>query len=260
MDQRETSGNPNGKDNIAYTLAPGSDTWVPLVTGGHFAIAPDTGTPERVYLLGTFVEGPYHPHPDRVWIVGAWRMAWTDPTTQVEPWIIYNDTVTNETTWKRIDGTAQTMPVTYSNTHLTTAIIPISEAYYFATWQMFVDWNGQPHVTNNPSNTNYHYWWDGSAWQSEVLQTEGNAAVFILRNGNIVFWKVKSSRVGIWRNTGSTPISLCGPPVDMVTGTGYQNAFCDPIQQSKGILHLLIGDGDTPEVCTFGAAQNMTKV
>lgn len=250
MDQRETSGNPNGKDNIAYTLAPGSDTWAPLVGTGEFLIAPDTGTPERVYLNGTFVEGPDHPHPDRVWIMGAWRMAWSDPTTQVEPFILYNDTVTDQATWKRIDGTAQTMPVTYANTTGSTAVVPIAQPYFFPTNQMFVDRAGLPHFTNNPGAGNTHYWWDGSAWQNETVAAGGRAAVFYLANGAKVFYKPVAGQVGVYR-TGSTRVARCGD-VDQVSGSGYASPFCDPIQQSRGILHLLVPDGDTPEVCTFG--------
>ena len=248
IDQRESSGAAEGKDNLAYYLPLGSDTWTPLVGTGELLTSEAT-TPNRIYLTGIFTE--LTPHKDRVWISYVWRQDWTDVTTSVEPGILYNDTVFNENTWKRIDGTSQPMPVTYANTTGTSATIPLpsGHTYWYSTGQISIDFNGHPHLVTGPGGVNRHVWHDGSAWQVENIATTATTpAPFTLANGNTLIYREFQNRVRVSKMASGSPAFDLGNPVP----SNWDQPYADPVQLSQGKLHLLVPNGDIPEVYTVG--------
>jgi hypothetical protein len=254
IDQRDVGGAAEGKDNLAYILPLGSDTWTPLVSGtnpGEFLTSEPATGPQRVYLQGCFTEK--YPHPDRHWITYVYRNTWTDVATQLTHGIIYNDTVTNSATWKRMDGTTQPMPVTYANsTTGGTALIPLdaSQPYWYLTNCISIDRNGHPHIINGAAGTNRHYWHDGTTWQSEACATGATTpAPFTFRNNQTLLYREFGGRLVVSKILAGNPSFQCGNPVP----TNWDNAYPDPIQQSNGILHLMIPDpNDNPEVCVIG--------
>ena len=253
--RRDDSAHDQGLEIHGFILPLGGSTtsWSPLVGTGLMMDTNFGSVPERIYLFGGAVEGPYHPHPDRVWLAGVWRDAWADGASQHDPFIIYNDTVTNSATWKRIDGTSQTMPCTYANTQGTGYSIPIfGQAYWFPSWTLNIDRQGHPHMMNFTAvDPQMHVWWDGSTWQNETFASSvARPSLHILPNGQIVKHYPSASNgtvvvtkfdgTNLFRFGGSIPIG------------NWAESFADPIQQAKGNLHLVIPDGDTPQVFTFG--------
>lgn len=250
VSQRDPSGAAEGIDYIGFILPLGTTAWSPLVGNGEI-LTSEVADPERIYLGSIFVE--QYPHPDRVWLWGTFRHVWTDVTTQRDAWIIYNDTVTNPATWKRIDGSSQPMPFNWVNGNGTSAMIPlVSGSYWYASGQMTIDRSGHPHLIHEgrPSSGTRHVWWDGAAWQDEACPTSSSSpGVFTLRNGNVLMYREFGGRIVISKvSSGAGPYFECGNPVP----TNFDGLFNDPIQASKGYLHVLLADGDTPQVCTFG--------
>jgi len=251
IDQRDVGGAAEGKDNLAYILPLGSDTWQPLVgTGEILTSEPATG-PQRVYLSGCFVE--QYPHKDRAWISFIYRTDWTAVTSQFDLGVIYNDTITNSATWKRIDGTTQPMPVSYSNVTGTSALIPLpaGQTYWNLTGQMSVDRQGHPHFITGPGGANRHVWHDGTTWQYQTVSTGSTTpAPFTLRNGNTLLYREFGGRVRVSNITSGAPTFDLGYPVP----SNWDQPYADPIQLAEGNLHLLVPNGDIPEVFTFGEA------
>lgn len=249
-DQRDAGGLAEGKDNLAFILPTGgSTTWQPLVGTGEFLTSEPASGPQRVYLTGCFTE--QIPHKDRVWISFVYRHDWTQVNTTYDFGILYNDTVTNASTWKRIDGTSQTMPVSYANVTGTSALVPLpsGQTYWNITGQISVDFNGHPHIITGPGGTNRHVWHDGTTWQYEnVSSTSPTPAPFTLRNGTTMMYRMFNGRLVVSRITFGEPSFICGNPIP----TTYTQPYADPVQMAKGVLHILNGDGDVPDVCTFG--------
>jgi Glycine rich protein len=260
IDQRPSAGEARGKDNYAFILPLGSDTWQPLISGqtpvGMFASAA-LSAPDRVYLTGCFVE--YFPHRDRVWVSGVWRDDWTQVTTQRRPWLIYNDTVTNSATWKAYDGSPQTMPLTSANCGYATetgATVPQTHGTYcpYQSGQLVVDWKGWPHMLMkvDSTTTTWHYWWNGSVWNSEQCATQSYPNIALKPDGQIAMYREFANRIQFNPVTGSAYTFTCG---NAVPGN-FDFPFADPIQQQRyGYTHLMIPDAfGNPEVCTFGDA------
>jgi hypothetical protein len=255
ISQRDESGAAEGIDYLGFYMPPGTTAWVPLVDNGEI-LTSDLGPPERIYFSDFFVE--QFPHKDRVWMWGFFRFDWTDVTTQHSPWIIYNDTVKDQNTWKRIDGTPQPMPLTWNNVNGTSAIFPqVTGTYWYSSGQLCIDRAGHPHVIHEarPAGPSRHVWHDGTAWQDAAAGTASSTpSPFPTRDGGVGFYREFGGRQRISAIGGGVTVDL-GPPVP----TNWDCQFFDPIQASQGNLHLLMGDGDNPEVHTFGPGTSRVK-
>lgn len=250
FNRRDALAHDEGLEVNAFILPlGGGTTWQQLAPNGLFMDTDYGSVPERVYMTGGFVEEA--PHKDRVWVAGVWRDAWSDGATQHDPFILYNDTVTNYTTWKRIDGTPQTIPITAANSIGTSAIVPSFGApYWFPSGNLLVDLQGHPHMMNFPAaGNNQHVWWDGSSWQVELSGTGNRPTLHIFRNGQIRKYYVAGGRTTMTWIDGTNPIKIGGQvPVGALP---WGEAFGDPIQLTKGNLHILVPDGNTPIVETL---------
>jgi hypothetical protein len=271
LDQRDVESHPYHKDQLGFVLPLGATNFQPLVDNGEIGTADDV-SPQRYYLQGVAVERS--PHRDRVWLVGAWRLTWDDVTTQTLPHVIYNDNVTDKTSWKDVTGGSVTMPLTWVTSKASvsdptgaTAVhptVPIGNgtSYAFGSSQFRVDLLGRPHFCykESPSvSTIWHYWWDGSAWQKELAgSTVATAAPFILQNQAAVgIFRPLSGRMQVNSvPSGGAFSTLMGGSIP----SQFVNPMPDPVQITNGNVHLVIPDGDTPKVWTLGDHARRTAV
>lgn len=266
ISQREATGAPEGADMLLFRIPAGSNNHVPLIGNGEFATSEATA-PDRVYIAMVVVE--QYPHKDRVWVLGNWRMDWTQVSTSCLPWLVYNDTVTNASTWKDINGNPVTMPITWTssggaastNPNPTVgATVPLlhGPGYFYGSFQLWIDSSGYPHFVHQEQFGTvkwWHVWWNGTTWTDEAITTSSNTpSVIIQRNGAKLFWREFNGRIQFDSVPAGTSFK-CGNPVP---GTWDITAY-DPIQAAKGYLHLLLPDGDTPEICEIGNNTSRAK-
>lgn len=246
-DQRETDNNAIGRDWLGWILPLNSDVWTPLVDNGEFIVTTTGSGPERVYVNGIWVETL--PHSDRVWVWGYFRQSWNDVTTQTPTWLVYNDTVTDKTTWKSVDGSSQTMPMTQSNS-TGSQISQLHGSYNFASGQLVVDTSGFPHLMFKEGATS-NYWhvvWNGSSWTwTQATTSAPTPSLFASRDGGVMMYRYFGGRIRMSRIDGTNAFNIGGD----VT-SDFTIPYADPIKhQQNGELHLLIPNGDTPAVHSF---------
>jgi len=100
-----------------------------------------------------------------------------------------------------------------------------------------------------PTTNQWHVYWDGSAWQSELMSTfSASPAIFGLKSGIMMYREFGARYVASSIKSGGFSF-LMGNPVT----SSWDALFCDPIQhQINNVAHLLMPDGDTPQVFTLG--------
>jgi hypothetical protein len=253
IDQRELSGAPEGKDNLAFYLPLLSDNFVPLIgtSDGEFALSEGTA-PTRTYVNGCFVE--QYPHRDRVWVWGIGRDDWNDITTQSHPWIIYNDTVTDRLTWKAVDGSSVSMPLQQASVPGSAYEIPQAHGAYssFQSGQLVVDLSGHPSVIlkEGATNNQWHVFYDGASWQAELCATTSAAPSMFRLGMGVAFYREFSNRIQASSILAGGMNVQMGNPVS----SAWDIPYADPIQQSKyhAEVHLMIPDGDNPAIASLG--------
>lgn len=270
LDQRDPAVGPSvaeGKDNLAFYLPAGASNWVPVIAAadGEFANS-GTGTPNRLYLSGCYV----HPRPDlpngyRYHCWGNWRDDWTDPASTHRLWHLMSDDITSPTSWKRADGSSQTMPMNDTNSGYTTntgACIPLTHGTYssFSSGQICCNKAGNPRVIlrEDGGNTWWLTAWNGSAWVQTAIGTTALAPGPFHVNGQDHEIHGFSSRARILRATPSGVLNVDAGPVDMTSHAwvAYVPSW-DPELMRRGVASFLIGDGDTPNVVDFGKKVRM---
>lgn len=259
ISQREASGLPEGADMLVFRIPDGTNNHVPLIGNGEFATSEATA-PDRVYIATIVVEQA--PHKDRVWVLGNWRMDWTQVATSQKPWLVYNDTVSNPATWKAWDGSSVTMPMDWTtsggaaSTNPNPAVPPTiplfhGTGYFYGSFQLWIDTLGYPHFVHQETYGTvawWHVWYDGTTWQDENIPTGSNTpSMYIHKNGTKWFWREFNNRIQF----NTVPAGQSFVQGNPIPGLWDITAY-DPIQAGRGNLHFLVPDGDTFEVYEFG--------
>ena len=268
LDQRERLTDGLGMDRLLFSLAAGAGTtWAAVVDDGEFMVSArvTTGEANRVYLIGMTCTAD-----DRVHFCGIWRTGDDDADTQQQPFYFYTDDLT---TFYNVSGTAIAMPVRWANR----STVAISSAPGFSPGfgqGVAVDSSGYPHVilrngltdgsgvlTNPATGLSYGPWvrcyWDGTAWQVASIPGAGSAYGPSLHRvrGDLYLVSCSSSRAYIRNSAGATSSVkvLMGGPVDSTSDSGVLfEPNPDPVLVKSGEVCLMVPDGDTPRVFSFG--------
>jgi hypothetical protein len=247
MSQSESAASSIGRDWLGFKRVSGS--WTALVSDGHFATC--AGTPDRVYMNGV----ECYPRPglsDRVFVYGIWRLTDTDPDTQEDPWLLYSDDLS---TWRDIDGTAHTMPITYANrAGATITSAPAISAVQRLGIQIDPA-TGYPSIATRDGGTGdpeayVRLYWDGAAWQSETISPlVGQISLVTIRGQRWIRHKHLQTAVTGLKNYATGATFRIGGPI--IAGGIIPNH--DPIRLRRhGIYSLCVGDGDIPVVYEYG--------
>ena len=267
-------------------------TWLPLLgTGNHeFASTnadePQGSTADRVYVSNVVVE-PRHVDGtviDRIWVTGNWRTFNTDGASATAPFVVYSDDPL--TSWHNAHGDEVTMPLTWANR---ADFLVETAPEWGSVGGMGIDADSNPHVvvkngtsyggtltsiTNSSGQTEslvsgsvvdgwVHCWHNGTAWVIDRLNGQGSSqppSLHCVRDGNYMLTTI-FDRMRIASNfaTGTRTNFLIGTDVDSVGAppgsSGGNETFSilpDPVALMRGRLELLIPDGATPRVFTFG--------
>jgi hypothetical protein len=266
-----------GRDVTAWYMPVNTSTWLPLlgstgypagVSPGEWAItagsAPTTD-PDRVYISGCQVER--RPNGvERLHVSGVWaRRDPADPFLKRAPYYCYTDTLGDINAWRGVDGTQQSMPLTWANRAVATiGPVPWTPASPAPEWSetggagLAVDINGYPHIiVRNADIATPKYvelYWDGGSWLSRAVSayaagSSGGPGIFSLR-GEVFTIGAPPLDGGRLRCQSVTT----GQLVDMA---GVVPNGVRPVPEPNGIrdqerMAFLIPDGDTPRVYSFG--------
>jgi hypothetical protein len=243
LSQSEDRTNSVGRDWLGFKRV--DSEWVPLVSDGHFAVT--TADPDRVYMTGIECH-PRLGQTDRVYVTGIWRMDDTDGDSQIEPWILYSDDLS---TWRNIDGTSHTMPLTYADR--TGATISTDPDYTQVRMGIAVDSEQRPYVVlKNGLSTDPEAYdifvWLGSTWFGVPVSPLIGQIRPVAINGNLYLRHAQTGRVALKHQATGNLFRIGGP---MQPGGIQPNH--DPIRLRRhGIYSTCIGDGDTPVVYEYG--------
>ena len=279
VDQEVSLGTSRGRNILGFYKPPGTlNGWTPLVGQGQFQVSaadvPQGTTPDRAYRLICRVEE--RPAGPRVWYLGSWRLydQYTGPNdggagipgapSAMKPFVIYSDNYRVSTSWKAVDGTSVTMPASWTTTggisnsgatiNTWNANVGGAAASWIVNYSPWVDIDssGYPHyITQQDATVNYvHHWWNGTAWQVELCHTDLASVTpqCHLVGTNMHAFVSVGTRVFLHAITSNTVRSRQGPS----TTEGNYASYGDPIRRRKGILDLVLPDGDTPQVASFG--------
>jgi hypothetical protein len=127
----------------------------------------------------------YDPKTGRWWMAWCWRDEPDDGYSNRDPSCAYSDD--EMVTWKSIDGTTLTLPVTDDTA--TALILPFAITGGedgLSNWgSITVDDDGYPHIlcSRNPF---YHIWWDGSDWNQQQYGATTGTTV----NGRVMYGRL----------------------------------------------------------------------
>jgi hypothetical protein len=258
LSQRYSAADARGDRYFLMILPLGQDNYQPITGAGtgefcNASGSPAAGEADRVYLNNVQVEA--RATGDRVHVWGIFRTANIDATSQKCPWYIYSDDLVN---WKRIDGSAQTIPLNWNNSGAATnsgAIISSAPGAYnsFQSGNMCIDGSSYPHVIlkEGATSNQWHCWWNGTAWTSEVANTLSSCPTPFIYQGVPHMYRmyaaIGAQRMNKISSSGAQPQFQMGGPVDT---SGY--FISSPIQIRQGMLHFSTPNGDTPAVYEFG--------
>ncbi len=245
-------------------------------------------TADRVYIIGVFVAPANIPQgiPERIHVWGIWRTEDEDvqpadqpqTTSQQQPFYLYCDSANLGylNAWKNADGSTHTMPITWANR--ASAQITSAPPYSIHVGAgVAVDTLGQPYVVmsnmltnskSDPGVSTYRVcWFDKTAgvWSYYVIPTNrsgsANGPKLVYVHGHpFLITEGAGGRIRLRADPVNTAMTwFMGPPVGDGSNTTpvgkAENAEAnpDPIQlQQNNRLDLLLPDGDTPTIHSFG--------
>lgn len=291
-DQQDTASTRGRDILGHYLPTGAGTTWSKILgSSGNAEIMSTTATSptgvqaDRVYVVGALVTPAEHGRPERLHIAGIWRTGDSDANTQKQPFYIYTDAsnigVTNAA-WYTITGVNQPMPITWTNRVASATITSAPTLNRNFSTGLAIDKDGYPHIvvqnggtlqgpTGTPPDvgpagapvgdipgmsTRVRCYWDGSAWQVANLKAQAIGScsgppIVRVRSDLYMLSTSASFRQRVTNDKGhltdSIEFWLGKAPIP----SGMENNP-DPIALKRGELALMIADGDTPEVHTFG--------
>ncbi len=282
MDQRAVLTDGLGIDRLLFKLIPGaSATWQTVLSTNKFATSErvTNGDANRAFLIGLTATADGWLHA-----AGIWRTGDDDGDTQQQPWYLkaHEDELD---VWYNVEDVVHSMPITWANR----AAAQIDSAPGFSPTNgkgIAIDGDGYPHVvlrngtssgagaltdpeTLQQRTTWVRCFWNGTTAAWEVADISGAGSTNgpclhgvrdeLLLIGSIsgrCFIRTNGAR-GTTISGGSLRFWM-GGPVDttydpLLTFSAIFEPNPDPVRLQSGWIDLMIPDGDTVKVFSFGS-------
>lgn len=192
-------------------------------SGDWYLTSYDTATdtwaaPTKWFDGAVSSEGPYlwriAVRDGKIAVFFCWRGS-GDASTNTD--LCYVESIDNGATWRTIDGTAQTVPITHANADV---ILPVENAEGLINQGgADLDADGRPHAAIQLYDADgytqlHHVYWDGAAWQSPAVTEWGLTVVTV-------------GATTLYLSVGR-PHLVCGPHgrtymIARTEGEGYRN-------------------------------------
>lgn len=223
----------------------------------------DTDFNWSAYPTNPVVESARSPHPGRMHMGWCWRRIGIDnPNDRSNDRASYAYSDNGGVTWKAIDGTTLTLPITpLNNLACQTGLEDLSATGWVNWGGLAVDDDGLPHMIVSTGSSYYmRRNAANTAWIQSAVPNPLNGVIHVSVATNPFWlrgdlWMLKighpdaARRPRLWRLTGGTNVVCMG---GNLSNSGF-NPSADPEAFRRfGTVEVLSPRGDTPHVATFG--------
>jgi hypothetical protein len=246
-----------GAEFMSWLLPADSDT--PVWQGSTVTCNedPDDDDPQRAYVYAASID----PWTDDLYVIGAWMMIALNQDSRRDPYMLRFPAAEGYANAYTLDGVPVDLPLDHA-TALATGKATIATIWNMDTPGAEFPSLGCTQVAfRGPGKPLVHIYSDTAA-QARLCEWTGDDWLLTSPNANFRPVNVGKYRRFVWRMVGASPQTQ----MRLTPATGGSNVFFtpagtvsqqyqptpDPIRLRRGVLAVMVPDGDTPHVYQFG--------